>query len=72
MDNERTKTKPTLISIKKVMAMTSMSKANIYKQIAAGRFPKQYSRKNIRRVYWFEHEIIDWIQSIKDVPGWRS
>ncbi|MBF0148305.1 MAG: AlpA family phage regulatory protein [Magnetococcales bacterium] len=70
MEEQQTKTKPVLIGIKKVMTMTDMSKSGIYKLMTLGQFPKQRQMKGSRRVFWYEHEVLDWIKAVEEVPGW--
>ncbi|HIJ85442.1 MAG TPA: AlpA family phage regulatory protein [Magnetococcales bacterium] len=70
MGEKRSQTKPLLISIKRVMDLTSMSKSGIYKQISMGKFPHPKKTPGIRRVFWVEHEVLDWIQAVRETPGW--
>lgn len=71
MENGTQKTKPVLIGIKRVMALTDMSKSGIYKLIQLGQFPKQKAVKGVRRVVWLEHEVLDWVRAVEEVPGRR-
>ncbi|QYJ77927.1 helix-turn-helix transcriptional regulator [Shewanella acanthi] len=49
-----------LIKLKEVIEITCLTKATIYRMIAAGKFPKQVSLGD-RAVAWIESEIEGWI-----------
>ena len=57
----RTKTDaPTLLTLREVIAMTRMSRSQIYALIAAGEFPRPI-RVGARAVRWIEHEMVEFI-----------
>lgn len=53
-----------LIKLKDVIAMTSLSKASIYRQIKAGIFPRPI-KVGQRAVAWVLDEIDSWLESKK-------
>lgn len=53
-------TQPRLIKLPEVRTLTSLSRTEIYRRMAAGRFPKQI-RLGSRSVAWSEAEIHQWI-----------
>jgi prophage regulatory protein len=52
--------RPNLISCKKVCQRTSLSRASVYREIAAGRFPKPVPLTGGRKG-WVEAEVNAWI-----------
>lgn len=52
---------PRFISIREVKKRTSLSRATICREIAAGRFPKQ-KRISRARVGWLESEVDGWAE----------
>lgn len=55
-------TPPRLLSIRQVVAATSLCRASIYNYVAAGTFPKPV-RIGAGRVAWPEAEVNAWILS---------
>jgi prophage regulatory protein len=53
-----TKHGPVMISLKEVMAITTLSKSTIYAEMQKNRFPKQVS-VSVRRKAWIEEQILD-------------
>jgi prophage regulatory protein len=53
--------KPALLKLPDVLAQTSMSKTSLYREIAAGRFPKP-CRIGAKRVAWVEAEVTAWVE----------
>ncbi len=53
-----------LIKLKDVIAMTSLSKASVYRQMNTGTFPLPI-RIGPRSVSWILSEIEEWIESKK-------
>ncbi|RSM21856.1 AlpA family phage regulatory protein [Aeromonas salmonicida] len=51
-----------LLKLKDVIAITSLSKASVYRQMNAGTFPKPIVT-GPRSVAWIDHEIYEWIES---------
>jgi len=49
-----------IIKLYKVIKLTTLSKATIYRLIAQGNFPKQIKLSE-RASGWLEHEVIDYI-----------
>ena len=52
-----------LLSIKKVVEKTGLSRAHIYQLVAKNKFPKQ-KQVTERRIAWLEHEVDAWIASL--------
>ncbi|WP_421201695.1 helix-turn-helix transcriptional regulator [Aeromonas enteropelogenes] len=57
-----------LLKLKDVIAMTSLSKASVYRQMNAGTFPLPI-RIGPRSVSWILSEIEEWIESKKSLRG---
>lgn len=57
---QHTTTPPRLIRLAEVRKLTSLSASEIYRRLAARRFPKQI-RLGARSVAWSEAEIHQWI-----------
>jgi predicted DNA-binding transcriptional regulator AlpA len=65
-----------LIKLKTVLEYCALSKATLYRQIKAGRFPEPVrltggwddSNAASRSVAWREEEILQWIASRQKVP----
>lgn len=55
-----------LLKLKDVIAMTSLSKASIYRQLKEGTFPAPV-RLGPRAVSWILSEIEEWIESKKSL-----
>ncbi|MGU5712768.1 helix-turn-helix transcriptional regulator [Aeromonas caviae] len=55
-----------LLKLKDVIAMTSLSKASVYRQMNAGTFPLPI-RIGPRSVSWILSEIEEWIESKKSL-----
>ncbi|EOX4101027.1 helix-turn-helix transcriptional regulator [Vibrio harveyi] len=56
MQNEPTR----LITLREVIAITSLSRATIYKYVSENKFPQRISVGE-RSVRWVESEVQDWI-----------
>jgi prophage regulatory protein len=54
-----------LLTLKEVIALTSLSRSLIYANAAKGEFPRQV-RLCGRRVIWVEAEIQKWIKQMMD------
>ena len=50
------------LRLPEVKEMTAISRSSIYRQIAAGTFPKQIQIGS-NQVVWVTHQIEDWIDS---------
>ena len=50
------------LSIRSVVAWTTLSRSEIYRRIKAGAFPEQV-KLGLRRVAWRQSEIDSWIQT---------
>lgn len=57
-----------LLKLKDVIAMTSLSKASIYRLVKAGLFPKQLLL-GPRAVAWDQGEIESWIEEKRGLRG---
>lgn len=51
-----------ILRLKAVLARTSISRATIYRKVAAGTFPRQ-RKLNARCAGWLESEIDAWMQN---------
>jgi len=51
-----------IIKKKQLMAITSLSYTTIWRLENAGKFPRRI-KLSPNRVGWFEHEILEWIDS---------
>lgn len=51
-----------LLTLREVIAITTLSKPSIYKHMHAGEFPKQI-RVGTNRVAWIQREIHEWIEA---------
>ncbi|MCV9997667.1 AlpA family phage regulatory protein [Pararhizobium sp. YC-54] len=58
----QTENTPTLLSIKDVCALTSLSRTGINKARAIGRFPQAVEIHG-RRIAFVRAEVLDWINS---------
>ena len=65
MNDKETQDVRKMLSVKQVLAKVPFSRATLYREMEAGRFPmgKQLTPG---RVAWFEDDIIEWQNSIKD------
>ena len=50
------------LRLPEVKEMTALSRSSIYRQIAAGTFPRQIQIGS-NQVVWVKHQIEDWIDS---------
>lgn len=55
-----------LLKLKEVIAMTSLSKASIYRQVNAGTFPNSI-KIGPRATAWILSEVEHWIESKKEL-----
>lgn len=60
-----------ILRIKDVMAKTGLSRASIYKQQAAGNFPRSISLTGLpgrtrRAIGWYAYEVDVWLQGRMD------
>ena len=64
------KTVSRLIGLREVQRLNSLSRASIYRGVAAGTFPKPIRLTPAgRRVAWREADVQTWLS---DPLGWRS
>lgn len=54
-----------IIRLPEVMSMTGLSRSSVYKQQAAGSFPKSISLSG-RAIGWYSYEVEAWIQEKLD------
>ncbi|MCE0845282.1 AlpA family transcriptional regulator [Buttiauxella sp. A2-C1_F] len=52
-----------LIRIQTVLARCAVSRATLYRMIAAGTFPRQVSLTGGRAVAWLQYDVEAWIAS---------
>lgn len=55
------------LSLKQVTDRTSFSRSSIYRHIAEGTFPKQYTLPG-KKVVWRESEILKWQAAVLACP----
>ncbi len=51
-----------LLKIEQVQEITLLSRASIYRKIAAGSFPKQFKLSD-RASAWVEQEVLGWVDA---------
>jgi prophage regulatory protein len=56
-----------LLRLPAVIDKTGMPPATLHKKEREGKFPKRV-RLGERSSAWFEHEIDEWLESLRDVP----
>ncbi|HCG8031791.1 TPA: AlpA family phage regulatory protein [Vibrio parahaemolyticus] len=59
---------PQLVSINEILKAIGVSRATIYRWMAAGPFPSSIDVSE-GRVAWYEHEIKEWIESRPRTQG---
>ncbi|EHH1104548.1 TPA: AlpA family phage regulatory protein [Vibrio parahaemolyticus] len=59
---------PQLLSINEILKAIGVSRATIYRWMAAGTFPSSIDVSE-GRVAWYEHEIKEWIESRPRTQG---
>ena len=59
------------LSLKQVQARTTLSRSTIYRKIAEGAFPSQFSITH-SRVVWSEDDIENWMEERKAQPILRE
>ncbi|HCG5913275.1 AlpA family phage regulatory protein [Vibrio parahaemolyticus] len=59
---------PQLVSINEILKAIGVSRATIYRWMAAGTFPSSIDVSE-GRVAWYEHEIKEWIESRPRTQG---
>lgn len=64
-DNQSHDDVRTMLSIKQVLAKVPFSRATIYREMEAGRFPKA-KQITPHRIAWFEEDILAWQDAIED------
>ena len=59
----------TFLRLHQIMEQTAMSRSEIYSQIQAGKFPKQYRRSH-KITVWFKSEVDAWMQAeVRRIKG---
>jgi prophage regulatory protein len=59
----------TFLRLPQIMEQTAMSRSEIYSQIQAGKFPKQYRRSH-KITVWFKSEVDAWMQAeVRRIKG---
>lgn len=53
----------TLLSLKQVLEVTSLSRSGVYLKLSEGTFPKPI-HLGVRRIAWRRSDIQDWIKSL--------
>ncbi|MEZ9186042.1 helix-turn-helix transcriptional regulator [Vibrio splendidus] len=59
---------PKLVSINEILKSIGVSRATIYRWMDAGTFPPSIDISE-GRVAWYEHEVIEWIDSRPRTQG---
>ena len=52
-----------ILRLQEVKAMTGLSRSTIYSEISKKKFPSQVKLTGSRSVGWYEHHVIQWIES---------
>lgn len=54
-----------MLNVKQVLSKVPFSRATLYREMEAGRFPKAREIAP-RRIAWFEDEVLEWQQALAE------
>jgi len=62
-----------LMRLPAVVALTGLSKSEIYRQVSEGRFPRQHPYPGMKKAtFWIDDEVREWRACAVDGREWRA